>query len=190
MHGGGEGMSIFYVRIPLERVGALIGEDGKAKREIESKYGAKIYVDSETGEVMIDATNVNDPVLCLKLRDYVIAVGRGFSPERAKKVLEEDTYFECIDIKQYAGKSRNDLIRIRGRLIGKNGKTRRIIEELTGTVVSVYGHTVSIIGQYENFMVAKEAIEMLLRGSEHSTVYRFLERKREELRIYEMGFTL
>lgn len=182
-------MSLFYVRIPLERVGALIGEDGRHKREIEKKYGVKIFVDSETGETTIDASAVNDPLLCIKLRDYVVAVGRGFSPERAKKILEEDTYFECIDIKRYTGKSKDALIRVRGRLIGKNGKTRRIIEELTGTEISIYGHTVSIIGQYENFRVAKEAIEMLLRGSEHGTVYRFLERKREELRIYEMGFT-
>lgn len=182
-------MSIFYVRIPIERIGALIGEEGRTKREIEGKYGVKIFVDSETGETTIDATGVSDPLLCLKLRDFVIAVGRGFSPERAKKVFEEDTYFETIDIKEYAGNSKNALVRIRGRLIGRNGKTRRIIEELTGTEVSIYGHTVSIIGQYENFRIAKEAIEMLLQGSEHSTVYRFLERKREELRIYEMGFT-
>ncbi|MEM4160556.1 MAG: KH domain-containing protein [Thermoplasmata archaeon] len=182
-------MSLFYVRIPLERVGALIGEEGRQKKEIEKKYGVKIFVDSETGETTIDATGVNDPLLSLKLRDYVVAVGRGFSPERAKKILEEDTYFECIDIKEYTGKSKEALVRVRARLIGKNGKTRRIIEELTGTEVSIYGHTVSIIGQYENFRIAKEAIEMLLRGSEHSTVYRFLERKREELRIYEMGFT-
>ena len=33
-----------------------------------------------------------------------------------------------------------------------------------------------------------EAVEMLLRGSEHKTVYRFLERKRASLKIAEMGF--
>ena len=33
-----------------------------------------------------------------------------------------------------------------------------------------------------------KAIDMLLRGSEHATVYRFLERSRGKLRILEMGF--
>ena len=28
---------------------------------------------------------------------------------------------------------------------------------------------------------------MLLRGSEHNTVYRFLERKRAQIKAYEMG---
>ncbi|MGB9636405.1 MAG: KH domain-containing protein [Thermoplasmata archaeon] len=183
-------MSLFYVKVPVERIGVLIGENGCTKREIERKFGAKIFVDSKTGEITIDASEIADPLLSIKLRDYVIAVARGFSPERAKRIFDEDTYFECIDIKEFAGKSKNGLIRLRGRLIGRNGKTRRIIEELTGTEVSIYGHTVSIIGQYENFRIAREAIEMLLRGSEHSTVYRFLERKREELRVYEMGFEL
>jgi len=36
--------------------------------------------------------------------------------------------------------------------------------------------------------IAREAVLMLLRGSEHKTVYRFLERKRAEIKAYEMGF--
>jgi ribosomal RNA assembly protein len=36
--------------------------------------------------------------------------------------------------------------------------------------------------------VARRAVDMLLRGSEHSTVYRFLERSRPKLRVIEMGF--
>jgi ribosomal RNA assembly protein len=46
----------------------------------------------------------------------------------------------------------------------------------------VYGHTVSIIGTIEEAEVAREAIQMLVRGSMHSNVYRFLNRKRRELK--------
>jgi ribosomal RNA assembly protein len=63
-----------------------------------------------------------------------------------------------------------------------NGKTRGIIEELTDANVAVYGHTVSLIGTFEQIEVAREAIRMLVRGSMHSTVYRFLHRKRRELK--------
>jgi ribosomal RNA assembly protein len=76
--------------------------------------------------------------------------------------------------------------RLKGRIIGKEGKTRRIIEELTETNVSVYGHTVSIIGNMEQAEVAKEAIRMLIRGSLHQTVYRFLHRKRREFKKKKM----
>jgi ribosomal RNA assembly protein len=63
-----------------------------------------------------------------------------------------------------------------------NGKTRQIIEELTDTNVAVYGHTVSIVGTVEHTEVSREAIQMLVRGSMHATVYRFLHRKRRELK--------
>jgi ribosomal RNA assembly protein len=63
-----------------------------------------------------------------------------------------------------------------------NGKTRNIIEELTDTNVAVYGHTVSIIGTIEEAEVAREAVQMLVKGSLHATVYRFLHRKRRELK--------
>jgi ribosomal RNA assembly protein len=63
-----------------------------------------------------------------------------------------------------------------------NGKTRQIIEELTETNVAVFGDTVSIIGEIEEAQVAREAIQMLVKGSMHSTVYRFLHRKRRDLK--------
>ncbi len=63
-----------------------------------------------------------------------------------------------------------------------NGKTRRLIEELTDANVAVYGHTVSLIGTIDQTQIAREAIQMLVRGSMHSTVYRFLHRKRRELK--------
>ena len=79
---------------------------------------------------------------------------------------------------------------MRGRLIGKNGKTRRIIEELTGCDMVVYGNTVALIGNSVSLPVAKHAVELLLGGSEHATVYHYLESQRPMLRITEMGFDL
>jgi len=71
---------------------------------------------------------------------------------------------------------------VKGRIIGQEGKTRRIVEELTDADVSVHGHTVAIIANLDEMEIAREAIKMLLRGSEHSTVYRYLHRKRRELK--------
>ena len=46
---------------------------------------------------------------------------------------------------------------------------------MTGTYISVYDNYVAIIGDFESANVAKEAIEMLIQGRQHSTVYKFLE---------------
>ena len=77
------------------------------------------------------------------------------------------------------------MARYKGRIIGKNGKTRELITELAEVDMAVYGKTVSLIGEMDNVMVAKEAVEMLLNGSRHKTVYAFLENKKETLKLKE-----
>ena len=53
---------------------------------------------------------------------------------------------------------------------------------MSGALVSVYGHTVAIIGDFDQVNVAREAVNMLINGSEHASVYRFLQRKRQEIK--------
>lgn len=179
---------MLHLRIPRDRVGALIGKSGETKQLIEKKTGVKILIDSVEGDVEIDHSKAEDPSLSLVAADIVKAVGRGFSPENALLLLENDYLLEVLDIRDYAGKKQNHVIRIRSRIIGSKGKTRQLIEELSGTHVSVYGNTVAIIGGSFQASIAKKAIDMLMSGSEHSTAYHFLEKRRAEVKIADMGF--
>jgi len=178
---------MLYARIPQDRLGVLIGPEGGTKRRLEDRTGTQVLIDSESGEVTIDEAGVQDPVLALKARDVVLAIGRGFSEERAFRLLEDDVYLEVLDIKDFA-RSKARLEQIRARLIGTRGKTRRILEELTSVDVSVMGHTISLLGPTFEMGIAREAVIMLLRGSEHATVYRFLERKRADIKAWQKGF--
>ena len=173
-----------FVRIPKERVGVLIGPEGRTKKLIEDKLSVNLEVDSETGGVTLTlAENAEDPSLLFRAKDVVTAVGRGFSSEHASRLIRnEEAILDVLDLRTVFGRSESDLRRVKGRIIGENGKTRMIIEELTDTSLSVYGHTVSIIGNVEEAQIAREAIQMLIEGSLHSTVYRFLHRKRRELK--------
>ena len=173
-----------FVRIPKERVGVVIGPDGTTKKNIEEKLSVELEIDSDAGDVNISLSDkATDPSTLFRAKDVVTALGRGFSPEHAfRLVRDEDAVMELIDLREVFGKSEADLKRVKGRIIGMNGKTRRIVEELTDANVAVYGHTVGIIGTLEQAHVAREAIEMLVKGSMHSTVYRFLHRKRRELK--------
>jgi len=177
-----------FVKIPKERIGVLIGPNGKVKREIEENLDVTLEIDSETGDVTINMNeNAKDPSYLFKARDIVLAIGRGFSPQRAFHLLQdEDAMLTIIDLRDIFGKSKSDIRRVKGRIIGKEGKTRRIIEECTDSYVSVYGHTVSIIGGVEQSEIAREAINMLIKGNQHATVYRFLQRKRGELKRREL----
>jgi ribosomal RNA assembly protein len=177
-----------FVKIPKNRIGALIGPDASTKGLIENKLGVQLEVDSESGNVTVTLSpEASDPSMLFRAKEVVSAIGRGFSPEKARRLVEdEEVMLMVIDLRDFVGKSESDIKRLSGRIIGKEGKTRRVIEELTDTYVSVYGHTVSIIGTIEEAEIARQAVEMFIRGRLHASVYRFLNAKRRELKKKKM----
>ncbi len=175
------------IRIPLERVGALVGKEGNVKEEIERRCGVALEVDSKTGEARVtyqpEALIESNP---FKALDIVSAIARGFSPQRAFSLLEEENIFSVIDLREYAGKSENAMLRIKSRLIGTEGKARRIIEELAGVQVSIYGHTVAVIGEPDASRIAKEAIDKLAKGGTHKATYEMLQKYRTKQKLDKM----
>lgn len=178
------------IRIPSDRVGTLIGKDGETKKMLERMSGIRLRIDPEGDVTFNEDADGTDQLMALKIIDVVKAVGRGFNPDKAVRLFEDDEYFEAIDLKDAVGDRSNQLGRVRGRLIGTNGKTRRLIEDLTGCYMSVYGNTVALIGNSISLPVAKVAVEMIVNGSEHASVYGYLEGQRPRLRIAEMGFDI
>jgi len=164
-----------YLKVPLARIGAVIGPKGKTKKKLEQLSGCKLLIESDEGIIEIVEQNVKDPLKGLQVISAARAIGRGFNPEKAYQLLEMDYYLEVVDIRDYIGRSKKRLGIIRGRLIGKEGKTRRIIEDMTGCNLAIQGHTVSIISDLEGLEASKVAVSMVLAGSEHGSVYKYLE---------------
>lgn len=176
-----------YTKIPLERVGVLIGPKGRVKRRIEDTFGVKLRIDSESGSVEVTLNpKAEDVTSIFTVRSIVTAIGRGFNPMRAERLAEEDSDLLLIDLTDYVGRSKNAIARVKGRIIGKNGRSRVLLEELTETMVSVYGNTVAIIGRVEDLNVAKEAVLMLVKGAFHKTVWNFLYAHRRKTRKERM----
>lgn len=172
-----------YIRVPADRVGVIIGPGGETRRMLIERSGIQFDVDSSENEVALhDEVAGADPVMALKLRDIVKAIARGFSPEHAMRLFSDDAYFELLDVHDYVGKNKSRMRQVTARLIGSEGKTRRIIEEQTGCDLAIYGHTVGIIGELDNVAAAKQAVDMLMSGAEHASVYRFLENMRRKAR--------
>lgn len=172
-----------YVKVPRERVGVLIGSQGAAKRTIQDKGDVILRINGEEGEVELTPKPNANPVKFWCSQNVVRAIGRGFSPQKAFRLFdEEDTVLELINLRSLIGKSKSQLQRVKSRIIGKGGKIRALIEELTGVYLSVYGHTVGLIGDLEQVRVGKEAVMMIIKGCSHKTALRFLHRKRGELK--------
>ena len=173
-----------YLKIPRERVGVVIGKNGTTKDEIENLTKTSITVDSEAGTIAISPTEeTEDPLSVWKARFIVKAIGRGFNPEISFKLMGDETILEIINLPDYVGKSKKAILRQKARIIGKEGRTKDIITDMTGVDISIYGKTVAIIGDMEQIQIAKEAVEMILNGVRHKTVYAFLEKKTRDMKI-------
>lgn len=170
------------LKIPKARIAVLIGTNGQTKKELEEYTKTTIDVDSKEGLVTVTG---NDAVKLYVVRELVLAIGRGFSPEIAKLLLKQDYCIEVISLDEFSDKKKK-LERVRGRIIGKKGKSREVVETLTETHISVYGKTVSIIGLAENVTMARNAVEMFLEGATHSAVYRRLEKFRRNMNEQRM----
>ena len=150
------------IRIPNDRIGSLIGKS--------------------TGDV--------EKMQPFKAIEIVTAIGRGFSPENAMTLLDGENTLHVIDLREFVGKSNANVERIKGRIIGEGGRARKNMENLTNTHISVYGRTVSIIGDSSKLRLAVDAISALSSGGMHGAVYDKLESanrrtKQEKMKLWE-----
>ena len=158
-----------------------MGRNGKVRRRVEKLANVKIDVNSE-GIVTITAPEkTEDPVLAWKARDIIRAMARGFSPKNALSLIDDDMQLLVISLREVVGSSQSQMKRVAGRIIGENGRTRRVIEQTTETKISVYGKTVSVIGMSPGLDYARRALDMLIAGAPHSAVYSRLEKMRRDM---------
>ncbi len=175
-----------YLKIPEDRVAVLIGANGETRNHIEKLTNTHLDIDSESGAITISPKKeMDDPLGVWKTSHIVKAIGRGFNPNTALKLINDDYYLEVIKLSLFVGKSKKALSRYKGRIIGKDGRTREIIVDMADVDMAIYGKTVSIIGTIENLEVAKEAVIMILNGSRHKSVYSFLENKKKDRKLKE-----
>ncbi|MBI2106174.1 hypothetical protein HYT56_05070 [Candidatus Woesearchaeota archaeon] len=143
------------LRIPKSRIAVLIGVKGKTRYIIERKTKTKLKVSSREGIVEIDG---DDPFNVYNTEKIIKSIGRGFNPEVALMLVDEDNCFELIDMTMFSGKSKIKLSRMKSRLIGTNGK-----------------------GKIENVQIARIAVQDILNGAPHGPVYKTLEERMHSL---------
>ena len=177
------------LKVQKDRIGVIIGKKGVVKDEIQRRCKIEIKVDSNYGEILLRAKDSQDEPNLYSLNkafEIITAISKGFSSDRAFDLFNESNMLLIIDLREYVGKSANALSRIKSRLIGEKGKSRRTIEELTGTYISIYGHNIGIIGNSEQINLTTTAITMICFGKSHKNVYNFLQEKRRRSKIEKL----
>ncbi|MGQ9479120.1 MAG: KH domain-containing protein [Thermoproteota archaeon] len=171
--------SFMFLDIPLERIGVLIGKNGKVKKRIEEELNVKIHIQSE-GVVKAEY-NAEQPDTYFKLKMITEAISSGFSGEDALRLLDDRVVFKKIDLRDFAEESSSRMKTMKGRIIGRSGKVWKKIEKLADVRLALYKYTVGIIGEEENCEAAYRAILKILEGAQFSTTFRYLENRRRAL---------
>jgi len=151
-------LMIEYIKIPKQRKSILIGRNGAVKKDIENRTGTKIDIASDSCDIDIKG---DKPDKVIKAREIVTAIGRGFEPRIAMRLLDKDCSFDMIRLR---GETQNTVKRLMARVIGRGGSVKRKIEHQTRAKLCVYGKTVSFIGTYEENHAARALVEMILEG--------------------------
>ena len=161
------------VRVHADRVAVLIGKNGKTRKWLENLTQCKLRIDSKSGEItLIEGKNSKNFYNALNI---IRAVGRGFSPENAIVLLDDDYLLDILDLQDFLGKKQIDVKK--ARVIGTKGTVREELAKKTGCELAIFGKTISMIGKPDNIEVLRKGIEMILEGANHKSVYDFLQRK-------------
>ncbi len=160
---------IDFIKIPEKRK-LILEKNKKLKETIEKSTNTTITVND-------DISIEGDGLEIFQTKQILKAFGRGFEINDCLSLLDDNYVLEIIDITEFT-KSRKRLKILKSRIIGTGGKTKKSIENHSETKISIFGKTVSIIGQWNKASISKEAIMMIIDGVSHQTLYKWLERKR------------
>ena len=150
----------------------------KNRRRLEEKLRVKI--DNNGNEITITG-NAEDVYVAIKV---IEALDFGFPFSTALLILEQELFFEVLNIKRYT--RRKDLEVVRGRIIGKDGKTLQTLTNLTKCHFELKENQLGIIGDPEYIRYAQEAAMSLIRGAKQGNVYSFLEKHQVEP-VFDLG---
>lgn len=158
-----------YVMVPDDRLDVL---DTDTIERIENVTESSIKIDDEAKTVkVINENSIKE----IDTKNVLNAISVGFNQTEALKLAYNEFYqFEVINLKDIT-RNKSELKRQKARIIGEDGRTRELIEELTDIDVSIYNNKIGLIGETQDVLKARRSIVKLCEGSPHSTVYGELE---------------
>lgn len=115
--------------------------------------------------------------------EIIRAIDFSFDVEDALLLLNPDFALQFINIKDFSRKK--DLSEVRSRLIGKNGRAKGTIQELTGSAIAIHENRVGIISDDVHLDSVVQAVTSLIRGSKHANVFAYLEKQNAERKKFD-----
>ena len=156
--------------IYLENAKKVLNNKPKIEREL------KVKITNKGKNIFVDGAAENEFITI----EVLEAINFGFHVDTALQLKNEEIIFQTINIKDIT--KRNDLARIKARIIGTLGKTLKTLETLTECEICLHDSRIAIIGDCEEIEDAIQALTSIIQGSKQSNVYARLEKHRRDKR--------
>lgn len=144
---------------------------------LEEKINIKFIVNNNV--IKIKGNELNE----FLTEQIIIAIDFGFDLDDALLLLNQDFLLKFIDIKEHT--KRHNLKDVRARVIGRNGKAKKTIEYLTGSVIVIKENKVGVIVDNSHLDTTTQAITSLIQGSKHSNIFSYLEKQNKNKGFFE-----
>lgn len=154
----------------------VLGRNHQNKKRIEESMNISLEI---SGSEITIKSRKKDSVAEYITSEILEALSLGFNFEAAIQLKNPDYVLKEINLKNYVKQSR--LETIKGRIIGTQGKAKKVIKNITDVDLALTDNVVAIIGTAEKIEVVSKAVESLIQGSPHSAVYKYLEKSRAKL---------
>ena len=160
-----------HLLIPHKRAALL---DKKTLDTLRERLGCRIELTDN------DITIEGEPYNEYNAKNVIQAFARGFELNKAYRLLNEDIFFQQINLKDLF-KNRDQIMRVKARVIGEKGRAKEYIESVSGADIAVFGGTVSTIGTVDELKVANAAIQVLVDGGMHKTAYIVMDKEKQKV---------
>ncbi|MCL4406498.1 MAG: hypothetical protein M1573_02350 [Candidatus Parvarchaeota archaeon] len=153
---------------------------------LQSKLLEKI---KETGvSITIEKTRVklscDNAFRAMLAKNAVTAFNRGFDSSISSLLLDDSYDILVLNVNDYS-RSKKRQKELKGRVIGSRGMIKKRIMKETACFIKIQGKTISIVGHVENIGIAHGAVEMILNGAKHDSV--FISINKKKLEAYQNG---
>ena len=160
-----------HILIPHKRAALL---DVKTLERLRETLKCKIELSDN--DVLIEGEHYDE----YNAKNVIHAFARGFELRKALRLLNEDVFFQMINLKDIF-RSKDQLSRIKARIIGEEGRAKEYIESVSGADVAVFGGTVSTIGTVDELKVANAGIQVIIDGGMHKTAYMVMDKEKQKI---------
>ena len=157
--------------IYTEFIRKILQNKNKLKKELDVKItnrGKLIFIDGEADKEF-EAIQI------------IEAINTGFSVDKALLLKTENIILQTIHIKDIT--KRQDLERVRARIIGTQGRTLKTLNNLTNCEFSLQDNNIGIIGNTEDIEEGIQAVTSLIQGSRQGNVYAHAEKEMKKKRL-------